>query len=391
MGMDTTAAVRAFPGVLHAPRHPARRAHHVLPPAPPPRDGWPPNTRPSRLTSSAPRAHQFRARKTRDAAAKAARVTLGEYGRQWIAEHPCKPRTRREYENLFAGLIEPALGTVPLRELTPAMVRSWHAALVRRKTPTRSTTVAVLLRSICKTAHADGLITANPVGSTRLSRTAPQVEPKILTPAEVFKLADAVGEHYQGGYRALVLIAAFCGLRWGEVTALRRTDVAPDAETIRVAGAVGHHGGCRTDTPKGGKPRRVPVPEDIRPDLLAHLDAHVGPDAKALLFASPSQHGCGHLLDSTFHRGAWSPALTAVGLDGVRVHDLRHTAGTLNITAGATLKESMALLGHASVAASLTYQHTVAGREAEIVANLNRLIRQARKGIDAPSVDGPGA
>ena len=72
---------------------------------------------------------------------------------------------------------------------------------------------------------------------------------------------------------------------------------------------------------------------------------------------------------------------------GVRVHDMRHTAGTLNIAAGATLKESMALLGHASVAASLTNQHNVAGREAEIVANVNQLIRQARAGIDGSGAD----
>jgi hypothetical protein len=120
--------------------------------------------------------------KTRETAAKAAQVTLGEYGRQWIAEHQCKPRTRREYENLFAGLIEPALGTVPLRELTPAMVRSWRAALDRRKTPTRTTTAAVLLRTICKTAHADGLIPPPRLSHPGLPSVAASVSPRVGRP-----------------------------------------------------------------------------------------------------------------------------------------------------------------------------------------------------------------
>jgi integrase len=61
--------------------------------------------------------------------------------------------------------------------------------------------------------------------------------------------------------------------------------------------------------------------------------------------------------------------LKAVGLQEVRVHDLQQTAGTLATAAGATVKESMARLGHSSVTASLTYQHIAAGRDAEITAN----------------------
>jgi integrase len=70
--------------------------------------------------------------------------------------------------------------------------------------------------------------------------------------------------------RALVLVSAWCGLRWGEVIELRRKDIAPDCSTITVARAVTHRKGCRIDTPKSGKGRTVVVPPHIREDLANH-------------------------------------------------------------------------------------------------------------------------
>ncbi len=317
--------------------------------------------------------------KARTAAAKAAAVSLSDYAAQWITEHPCKERTRHEYRLLFAQLIEPKLGAVPLRELTPAMVRSWHAGLARRKTLSRNATATILLRAICKTAHNDGLIGSNPVADLkRLSKPAAQVEPKVLTPAEITKLADAMPARLV----ALVLIAAWTGLRWGELSELRRKDIGPDCDVIHLSRAVNHHGGCHIDTPKSGKGRNVAVPPHIRDDLRAHLEHHVGSSPDALLFPSTSSATrCGHLFDSTFRRAAWLPALAAVGLSGVRVHDLRHTAGTLAVAAGANLKESIARLGHSSAAASLTHQAVVAGRDAEIAEALSMLATKPKLAV----------
>jgi integrase len=309
--------------------------------------------------------------RAREAAATAAAVTLGEYGRTWIEQHPCKRSTRGQYEALFTKLIEPKLGAVPLRELTPAAVRSWRAGLERRKTPVRSATAVMLLRVILKTAQGDGLIAANPLGAGRLSAPASTVEPKVLSVAEIAKLADAV-EAVNPRYRALVLIGAWTGLRWGELTELRRADVSDDATVIRVTRAADHHGGCHVDTPKS-LARPVAVPEHIRADITHHLEHHTGAAADALLFSSLSTRGCGHLGNTTFRRAVWNAACTNAGLSGVRLHDMRHTAGTLNIAAGASLKESMDRLGHATMAASLRYQHVAANRDAEIAANLSKL------------------
>jgi integrase len=66
-----------------------------------------------------------------------------------------------------------------------------------------------------------------------------------------------------------------------------------------------------------------------------------------------------------------------VGLEGLRVHDLRHTAGTLATAAGGSLREVMDRLGHSTTVAAVHYQHATADRDAAIARELNRLIEGA--------------
>ncbi len=96
-------------------------------------------------------------------------------------------------------------------------------------------------------------------------------EPVILTVSEVAELAEKI----EPNYRALVLIAAWCGLRWGEVIELRRKDIRLGCETISVSRAATHRGACRIDTPKSGKGRKVAVPPHIKGAIEAHLANYV--------------------------------------------------------------------------------------------------------------------
>ena len=77
---------------------------------------------------------------------------------------------------------------------------------------------------------------------------------------------------------------------------------------------------------------------------------------------------------SNFRRRTWEPATRAVGVDGLRFHDLRHSAGTLSAVAGATTKELMARMGHSSPRAALIYQHATAERDGAIADALDRLV-----------------
>jgi integrase len=99
-------------------------------------------------------------------------------------------------------------------------------------------------------------------------------------------------------FRAPALIAAWCGLRWGELGELRRIDVSDNAEVITVARGFDHDGGCRIDTTKSHKGRTVVVPPQIRADIKHHLDVFIADDPQALLLTGKT--ACGHLSPSTF-------------------------------------------------------------------------------------------
>jgi integrase len=74
-----------------------------------------------------------------------------------------------------------------------------------------------------------------------------------------------------------------------------------------------------------------------------------------------------------FRKRVWLPACRAAGIEGLRFHDLRHTNATFAAASGAPLRALMARLGHASAAAAIRYQHTVAGQDEAIAEYLERL------------------
>ena len=108
----------------------------------------------------------------------------------------------------------------------------------------------------------------------------------------------------------------------------------------------------------------------VVPDIKAHLAQWVGADAAALVF--PSADGSG-LRRSNFNRRVWHPASRAAGLSGLRFHDLRHTGNTLAASTGASTKELMSRMGHASPRAALMYQHATSERDRVLADALSRL------------------
>ena len=75
-----------------------------------------------------------------------------------------------------------------------------------------------------------------------------------------------------------------------------------------------------------------------------------------------------------FRRAVWLPATRKAGIEGLRFHDLRHTGATLAAATGASTKELMARLGHASPQAALRYQHATRERDEAIAAGVDRLL-----------------
>lgn len=230
-----------------------------------------------------------------------------------------------------------------------------------------------LLRTILNTAVEDGLIVANPC-AIKGAGVEPADERPLPTLAQVYELAATV----QPQFRALVLLAAFGGMRRGELLALTRRDVdlLHRTVTVRLQRQETKGGDHLVGPPKTDAGRRTLVlPTSLIPDIEAHLDAWVAPEPDAPIFAGTR----GGPVRVVIWQRNWTRARRALGLEGVRLHDLRHVAGTMAAATGASTKELMHRLGHASNVvrfrdgsprAALRYQHATAKRDEAIALPL---------------------
>jgi integrase len=142
---------------------------------------------------------------------------------------------------------------------------------------------------------------------------------------------------------------AYCGLRWGELGALKvkRIDLARRRIEM-VQSVVEVDGLLNWGVPKGHEPRSVPIPALVA-DGLRDRVADRTPDD--VVFTGP--RGGGVLRNRVFRRAGFDRAAEAVGVDGLVSHELRHTAASLAVSSGANVKAVERMLGHASAALTL--------------------------------------
>jgi integrase len=293
-------------------------------------------------------------------------MLFGAYADTWLADRPLKPRTRELYQSLLDRRILPRFGQTPLKAITPAAVRRWHADM-GEDTPTARAHAYGLLKGIMATALSDELIATNPChvrgGSTTKRRR--QIKPATLD--EITALVEAMPARYQ----TMTLLAVWTGLRFGEITELRRKDIDTKSGVLHVRRAVAHTSkGPVLGLPKSDAGvRDVHVPPHLRADLKRHVLEHAGRGRDGLLF--PAASG-GHLAPSTLYK-VFRLARQQAGRPDLRWHDLRHTGAVLAASTGASLRELMTRMGHTTPAMALRYQHTAEGRDAEIAEKLSRL------------------
>jgi integrase len=309
------------------------------------------------------------------------RVTLSDYSWKWLDTRltlrgeRLRPKTRELYEGFLRLHILPTLGNVELGNLTTATIRAWHAALLEDGPGASSVAKCYrLLRTILTTAVEDGLIVANPC-AIKGAGIEPSDERVLPTLGQVHELADTI----QPQFRALVLLAAFGGLRRGELLALMRRDVdllhrTVDVRLQRQETKGGRHlvGPPKTEAGR----RMLMLPAGLIPDLEVHLVHWAAPEPDGLLF--PGERG-GPLRLCVWQR-EWTRARGELALEHVHLHDLRHVAGTMAASTGASTKELMHRLGHASPRAALRYQHATAERDTAIADGIDRILEAAKDG-----------
>ncbi|WP_298885778.1 site-specific integrase [uncultured Serinicoccus sp.] len=294
-------------------------------------------------------------------------TTLAAYVERWLRHRELKPRTREHYTQLLERQILPALGALPLTAITREVVGDWYADLDPQRPTIRSHAYG-LLRTIMGTAVLDEKIAANPVhirGAGNAKR-ATKTEPATLE--QLASLVSAMPERY----KVMTLLAAWCGLRFGELTELRRKDVDLTSGVVKVRRAVTRVGGkFVVGTPKSQAGiRDVAIPPHLLPAVREHFAANpTGQDGLLFPAASdPLKHLAPASLYTVFYR-----ARDVAGRPDLRWHDLRHTGAVLAAQTGATLAELMGRLGHSTPAAAMRYQHAAKGRDAQIAAALSAM------------------
>jgi integrase len=338
---------------------------------------------------SAAAAALVEAEKVKRAAREAKRreTTLAEFAAQWIATRtnsrgePLRVRTREEYERLLraAGTKGPGDDGGPLAplleeivgDITTDQVRAWRASQIARGTMTQTSRAYDLLKSIMKTAVEDGIATNNPCtvrgGST--TSTGKKVEPPTDEELEIILSA------LEPKYRALTIVAAIGGLRFGEATALRAKQVTVERDedgrlkcvrldiTEAVVKTTARREVGKTKSEAGT--RKVAI---FGEDAQAVAEQVQGKIGDALLFTAAD--GASFLPQTTFY-GHWAKARAVADRSDMPFHALRHFAGTRYAQTGATVKETMARLGHSSEKAAMRYQHS-GDRDDELAMRMSR-------------------
>lgn len=295
--------------------------------------------------------------------------TIGSLAEVWFHEKQAetKPGTWLNYQSILNRHVLPTFGEVEVGRVTPTSIRHWVANL--RKGNVGAVTVAKAFRivaSILELAVEDGLIPASPVPTKNRPTTPQTPEQRFLTLEEIDALADVIDPHY----RRWLYVLVHTGIRWSEAAGLRvrrvdllrrRVDVAEQLVDVR-----GH---LVWQTPKTERGRRaVTVPRFIA-DMLAEDMAGKRPDD--LVFATRSGTP---LRKANFRKRMWLPALAKAGLDGLRVHDLRHTHVALLIDQGEKPLAIAKRLGHGDAAFTLTrYGHLMHDEDEAIADRMESL------------------
>ena len=170
----------------------------------------------------------------------------------------------------------------------------------------------------------------------------------VISPTPSIRSARACTGGERNNYGLLVKVLAYCGLRWGEASGLRVQDIDFARGRLEVQHTIVEVDGVQLDSePKDYEARSIPVLASILAGLKSHVEGKEG--------GSPAFAGArgGWLRGRVFRRGWLDDAANMIGQDGLTPHELRHTAASLAISAGANVKAVQRMLGHASAAVTL--------------------------------------
>jgi len=296
--------------------------------------------------------------------------TLATFVEGWLPTVvDLRPTTRARLESCLRTHVLPEFGNLPLSGVTNAHVNLWVSTSLGKLSAASVRKNAFALRRVLEAALDEGKIRVNPAAKLRLPAETKH-EQHFLTKDEALRLADCIDPRY----RALVLLAVFGGLRFGELTALKRDCLDVARCTVRVRETlvdVNNTVHCGPPKTKSSL-RTVTVPRSVMRELQAHMLKYSITESNQIIFTN--EHGQ-PVRRAWWRKGTWLPATKAAGLEGLRPHDLRHTFVALWVMLGRNAKEVSKVAGHSSVAFTLDrYGHLYEVDDEGLADRLDALI-----------------
>lgn len=318
-------------------------------------------------------------------------ISLSEYADRWLAGRkvkgrPLADRTRQNYRGLLDRHIVDEFGNVPLHRLEREDIERWYDRL-RETTPATASHAYSLLRAVLATAVEDGFRSDNPArvrGAGRVESNRHRND--VLTKTEL----DAIVDEMPARYRLLIQLGFYCGLRFGELSELRRSDVDTRDGVMHVRRAVvwvkekGSKAGPVVKSTKNGEERDVAIPPHLLGDVRSHLLQHTSEGPDGLLFSAV--HDSEMQVHNSTIRRSFTPARAKAGRPDVRLHDLRHASASRAFEAGATVPQVMHRHGWKSLQMVTRYAHSSREQDRELAKRLSTLDER----VDDDSRDGIG-
>lgn len=274
------------------------------------------------------------------------RATVGELGPQWLARQThLKPSSMRPVEIAWRVHVEPVWADYRVSEVSFSEVQDWVSELSSRRKATTVIRAFGVLSALLEEAVRDRRILSNPCAGVKTPRKVGKTR-TYLSHAQVHALAREAK-----GAGSVILVLAYTGLRWGEISGLRVRDVDLKRRRLNVEqNAVEVGADVIVGTPKSHERRSVPYP--------ALLDTHMKTACRdklpdALAFPGPNGLHMRRTRSDSKSGGWFAGAVKRSGVPPLTPHDLRHTAASLAVSAGANVKSVQRMLGHKSAAMTL--------------------------------------
>jgi integrase len=314
-------------------------------------------------------------------APEAGKVTVRAVYKSWAASQGhIAPRTAAIRHGAWTNRVEPVWGDVDVVDVKTTAVRAWVAKMAADETVGAATIENAfgVLRQVMGAALEDNRIPRNPCLGVQLPKRK-HADRGYLTHAQVAELAAAVEFRPE-----VVRFLAYTGLRWGEMAALRVCDFDMLRRRVNVSRSVTEFNGLVWSTPKSWERRSVPFPAALAEELSALM---VGKGREDLVFTN----AVGNALRASHYRRAFFAAAVEKcqkadkTFPTVTLHDLRHTAASLAVSAGANVKAVQRMLGHAKASMTLDVYADLFDDDLDGVASsLDAAIRSSAKSPAVP-------